>query len=113
MYNQSQKDLPVQLLKGSSPLEATIVIGSFGSSQASLVPVFDIDVKLDPNAPPSPYEAPLRYGKQPLISHIFRDDPKSPPKIISLAFVLAVLATVPALLIGVSSNTASPSSTIY
>lgn len=96
----TQKDLPIQLLQSTSPLEAKIVVGSFGSSQASLVSVFDLDVKLDPNVPPTPYEAPLRYGKKPLISHIFRDDPKSPPQVVSLAFVLAVLATIPALFIG-------------
>jgi len=43
----------------------------------------------------------VRYGKQPEIKHTFRADPKSPPKVISLVFVLAVLATVPALFIGV------------
>lgn len=96
----TQKDLPIQLLHSPSPLEASIVIGSFGSSQASRVSVFDLDVKLNPNSPPTPYEAPLRYGKQPLINHIFRQDPQSPPRVVSLAFVLAVLATVPALIIG-------------
>lgn len=63
---------------------------------------FDLNVSLDENAPLSAYEAPLRYGKQPETHHTFRDDPKSPPKVISLVFVLAVLATVPALFIGVS-----------
>ena len=37
------------------------------------------------------------------IHHIFRADPKSGPKIISLFFVLAVLATLPVLLGAVCS----------
>ena len=52
----------------------------------------------DPNVPLSVPEAPLRYGKLSEIHHIFRDDPKSPPTIISATFTLAVLATLPALL---------------
>lgn len=49
------------------------------------------------------YEKPLRYGKREEIHHIFKDDPQSPPKVISLVFTLAVVAMVPALLIGVST----------
>lgn len=56
---------------------------------------------LDPNQAAPAYEAPLRYGKQPEIHHIFRADPKNPPVVVSLVFALAVLATVPALLVGV------------
>jgi len=49
------------------------------------------------------YEKPLRYGKLEEINHIFRADPKSGPMIISVFFVLAILATVPVLLGAVSS----------
>ena len=70
--------------------------------------VFDIDVKLDPNNPPPSHEKPVRYGKQPEIKHTFRADPKSPPKVISLFFVLAVLATVPALFVGVRYPPVAP-----
>lgn len=45
-------------------------------------------------------EPPVRYGKRDEIHHIFRADPKSPPKIITLVFTLAVLAALPALLVG-------------
>jgi len=96
----SQKDLPVQLLLSQEPLEASLVLGSFGSTKGSVTPVFDFTVKLDPVAALPSYEKPLRYGKLAEIHHIFRDDPTSPPKIVSLAFALAVLATVPALFIG-------------
>jgi oligosaccharyltransferase complex subunit delta (ribophorin II) len=41
---------------------------------------------------------PIRYKALPEIHHIFRGDPKSPAKIITLVFTLAVLATLPALL---------------
>lgn len=60
--------------------------------------MFELDVQGDPLVSPDAYEKPLRYGKRPEIHHIFRDDPKNPPKIISIFFVLAVLATVPVLL---------------
>ncbi|KEF62753.1 uncharacterized protein A1O9_00726 [Exophiala aquamarina CBS 119918] len=93
----TQKDLPVQLLRSSSPLSASIVIASFGSSTAYHSSAFSLSLALDGNAIPAT-EKPLRYGKLPEIHHIFRDDPKSPNVVISLFFVGAVLATVPALL---------------
>lgn len=101
---QTQKDLPIQLLTSSEPLEASLVLGSFGSTKGSITPVFDLALNLDPNAPTLNYEAPLRYGKLPEIHHTFRDDPKSPPKIVSIVFALAVLATVPGLLVGVRTS---------
>ncbi|OAA34665.1 Ribophorin II [Beauveria brongniartii RCEF 3172] len=94
----TQKDLPVQLLNSATPLEAKIVLGSFGSSKAIVASVFDINVVRDPSHV-NTYEAPLRYGKRPEIHHIFRADPKNPPKIISLAFAGAVLAAIPVLFI--------------
>ncbi|KAM3503113.1 hypothetical protein MY10362_004408 [Beauveria mimosiformis] len=96
--SQTQKDLPVQLLNSATPLEAKIVLGSFGSSKAIVASVFDINVVRDPSHV-NTYEAPLRYGKRPEIHHIFRADPKNPPKIISLAFAGAVLAAIPVLFI--------------
>jgi len=55
---------------------------------------------LDPSVPVAGVEKPLRYGKQPEIHHIFRADPKSPPKIITLVFTGAVIAALPLLLGG-------------
>jgi hypothetical protein len=101
LKSQSQKDLPIQLLLSDSPLEARIVIGSFGSTKPSVTNAFNIDVVRDPNQTPPEYKAPVRYGKLAEIHHIFRADPKSPPMIVSIVFALAVLATVPALLVGV------------
>lgn len=83
-------------------------MASSGSIKGSVTPIFDIALKLDVNGPSPSYEAPLRYGKLPEIHHIFRADPKNPPKIVSLVFSLAVLATVPALFVGVS-QTSMPS----
>ncbi|KAI1774743.1 Oligosaccharyltransferase subunit Ribophorin II-domain-containing protein [Hypoxylon cercidicola] len=93
-------DLPVQFAAGKELLEASIVLASFGSSEGFRKPFFDVELTRDPNATPVVYERPLRYGKQPEIHHIFRADPKSPPKVVSLVFVLAVLATLPALFVG-------------
>ncbi|KAL2018578.1 hypothetical protein VTK56DRAFT_620 [Thermocarpiscus australiensis] len=95
----SQKDIPIQLLVSTKPLKASIVLASFGSAQGINTPVFDVKIETDPNVPPPAYEKPLRYGKQPEIHHIFRPDPKSPPKVVSVFFTLAVVATLPALLI--------------
>jgi hypothetical protein len=105
---QAQKDLPVQLLTSSQPLRATLLLASFGTSQPFSNHVFNLDVHTDPNAARPKYEKPLRYGKLPEIHHIFKSDPKSGPMIISLFFVIAVLATVPVLLGTVSLP--SPSS---
>ncbi|KAI1271035.1 Oligosaccharyltransferase subunit Ribophorin II-domain-containing protein [Xylaria sp. FL0933] len=92
-------DLPVQLVTSTAPLKASVVLASFGSSQGLNKPVFSVTTKSDPNAAPLVYEKPLRYGKREPINHIFRADPKNPPKIISAFFVLAVLATLPALFV--------------
>jgi len=94
----------VQLLLATKPLQASVVIASFGSAQGLNTHLFDLAVQLDPNAPAPAYEKPVRYSKQPEIHHIFKADPKSPPRIISLVFALAVLATVPALFLGVSHS---------
>ncbi|KAK4191850.1 Dolichyl-diphosphooligosaccharide--protein glycosyltransferase subunit Swp1 [Podospora australis] len=95
----SHKDLPVQLLHASKPLKASVVIGSFGSAKGLNAPVFDVKLETDPNVPLPAYEKPLRYGKKDEIHHIFKADPKSPPKVISLFFAAAVLATVPVLFV--------------
>lgn len=94
---QSQKDIPIQLLASES-LEASLVIASFGSSTPYKSKAFDLSIKLDTTSPQPPQEKPLRYGKLPEIHHIFKSDPTSPPKIITLVFVAAVLVALPALL---------------
>ncbi|WAO84470.1 Dolichyl-diphosphooligosaccharide--protein glycosyltransferase subunit 2 [Fusarium falciforme] len=93
----THKDLPIQLLLSDTPLKANLVLGSFGSSDPLISPVFEIEIRLDPNAPAPQYDAPVRYGPRTQINHIFRADPKSPPVVISLAFVLAIAAAVPTL----------------
>ncbi|KAI1766664.1 Dolichyl-diphosphooligosaccharide--protein glycosyltransferase subunit Swp1 [Hypoxylon sp. FL1150] len=93
-------DLPVQFAAGKELLQASLVLASFGSSEGLNKPFFNIELTRDPNATPVIYEPALRYGKQPEIHHIFRADPKNPPKIVSAVFVLAVLATLPALFVG-------------
>lgn len=93
---QTQKDLPIQFLSNSHPVDADIVIGSFGLSQSYHSLAFHLSVDRDQNAPvPSPPAE--RYGKQPEIHHIFKADAQSPPPVITLAFLLMVLCTIPAL----------------
>ncbi|KAF2103001.1 hypothetical protein NA57DRAFT_32124 [Rhizodiscina lignyota] len=94
----TQKDLPYQFLTSSSPVEAFLVIASFGTSTPYKSKAFDLSVAVDPNSPIAVPDAPVRYGKRPEIHHIFRGDPTSPPKIITLVFTAAVLSVVPILL---------------
>ncbi|KAI1477047.1 Oligosaccharyltransferase subunit Ribophorin II-domain-containing protein [Daldinia eschscholtzii] len=94
-----QSDLPLQLAIATTPLKASVILASFGSSAGLVKDVFDVEIVRDPAAKPLVYEKPLRYGKLQEIHHIFRADPKSPPKLISIVFVFAVLATIPLLLV--------------
>ncbi|OJD10614.1 hypothetical protein AJ78_08425 [Emergomyces pasteurianus Ep9510] len=93
----AQKDLPTQFLRSSKPIEASFVIASFGLTQGYDSPAFQLHVTRDDavNGPLS--SDPLRYGKREEIHHIFKADPKSPPIIITLVFVVAVLAALPTL----------------
>jgi len=93
----TQKDLPFQFLTSSKPITASILIGSFGSSAPYKNKVFDLNVARDPNVPLVTPEKPLRYGVDKEIHHIFREDPQSPPKIITLVFLAAVVAALPML----------------
>ncbi|KAL1902688.1 hypothetical protein Sste5346_001131 [Sporothrix stenoceras] len=97
----SHKDIPVQLLASGNKVRASLVIGSFGSAQGYVSPssdgLFDLQFAHDPNMPAPSAATPERYTKKGEINHIFRADPRSPPKVISLFFVLAVAATVPVL----------------
>nr|POE77571.1 isoform 2 of dolichyl-diphosphooligosaccharide--protein glycosyltransferase subunit 2 [Quercus suber] len=94
----TQKDLPFQFLSASQSLKASIVLGSFGSSTPFNRHTFDLTIEADPNASGTIPSPPERYTSKQEIHHIFKDDPKSPPKVISLFFTLAVLVTLPALL---------------
>ncbi|CAL8576766.1 hypothetical protein XPA_002631 [Xanthoria parietina] len=95
----SHKDLPVQFASRSQTLSASLVIASFGSSKPYRSHAFDLKIELDPSAPPSSVDKPLRYGKLPEIHHIFKSDPQSPPKIITIIFAGAVVVALPTLLI--------------
>jgi hypothetical protein len=93
------------LLASTSPLTASLIIASFGDSTPYNKKSFDLIVKHDPNVQSKAPEKPLRYGKLEEIHHIFKADPKSPPKIITLFFTVAVLAALPALFGGVCTTT--------
>ena len=100
---QTQKDLPTQLLSSTGPLDASLVIASFGSSKPYNGKAFDLSIELDSGSPLHTSKKPLRYGKLPEIHHIFKADPKSPPIIITLVFAAAVIAALPILLGAVSA----------
>lgn len=59
---------------------------------------FDLNIQSDASSPPAVPSAPERYASKEEIQHIFKEDPRSPPKIISLVFTLAILAALPVLL---------------
>lgn len=101
---QSHKDLPVQFLESGKPIEADLVIGSFGSGKGYNKPAFQLSIERDPHES-SPSSEALRYGKLDEIHHTFNQDPKSPPVVISMVFVGAVLATLPLLAGLVSCDT--------
>lgn len=101
---QTQKDIPTPFFASSKPIHATIVIGSFGSAQGIIADAFDIEIKQDANTPSPALSAPLRYGKQPQIHHIFREQAKYPPTIIPLFFVGLILVTLPVAAFFVSSS---------
>ncbi|KAF2402694.1 hypothetical protein EJ06DRAFT_472969, partial [Trichodelitschia bisporula] len=90
--------LPPQFLRASKPLTAKIVIGSFGASTPYASPAFSLSISLDPSAPLASPPAQPRYAAQPHITHTFRADPQSPPKVITLVFLLAVMSALPILL---------------
>ncbi|KAJ8605279.1 hypothetical protein MRB53_041473 [Persea americana] len=95
---KSQKDLPFQFLASSKPLQASITLGTFGDSVPLRAHTFDIDVHLDPVNPQAIPSPPERYASKPEIHHIFRADPRSPPKLVSVVFTLAIIVTLPVLL---------------
>ena len=107
---QTQKDLPFQFLTSSQPARASIVLASFGSTTPTNKHVFDLDVTRDAAAPLALPPTPERYTSKPEINHIFKADAKSPPKLISHAFMLAVLFALPGLIglwVGLGGNLAA------
>ncbi|PWW76671.1 hypothetical protein C7212DRAFT_319520 [Tuber magnatum] len=95
----SHKDLPAFLLTAPS-LSLSLVLGSFGESAASVVTIGNVEPSLDPTAKALLEKQKQKdiggetviYKAKDEIRHIFRADPQSPPKIITLVFLLSVLA---------------------
>ncbi|EPS42201.1 hypothetical protein H072_3939 [Dactylellina haptotyla CBS 200.50] len=92
----TQKEIPLALLTSPS-LTLTVAIGSFGQATPLSVEIATVNLSLDAATKKSLAEPPLKYGKLNEIHHIFRPEPRSPPKIISLVFLVGVLACLPAL----------------
>ncbi|KAF8252333.1 hypothetical protein K440DRAFT_536409 [Wilcoxina mikolae CBS 423.85] len=97
----SQKDIPAHLLD-TPELDLTLVLGSFGSSTTpgSIISIGKIAPVIDPSAKAALEtqrkkdfgEGNVVYKLKDEIRHIFRADPKSPSKIITLVFLLTVIA---------------------
>ncbi|KAJ5960216.1 uncharacterized protein N7479_007366 [Penicillium vulpinum] len=92
----TQKDLPIQFLSLTGPVDAHVVIGGFGSSDAYDKSAFKLSIDRNPEEAVPTVETE-RYGKKPEIHHIFKESASSPPIVITLAFVAMVGAAIPAL----------------
>ncbi|KAG0130383.1 Oligosaccharyltransferase subunit Ribophorin II-domain-containing protein [Tuber indicum] len=94
----SHKDLSPFLLTAPSLL-LSLVLGSFGESAASIVTIGNVEPSLDPTSKAllekqkqkDIGEGTAIYKAKGEIRHIFRVDPQSPPRIITLVFLLSVL----------------------
>lgn len=73
------------------------MLASFGSSTPLNHHAFDLIIDTDEGSPPVIPSAPERYTTKPQIHHVFKAGPKSPFKILSLVFTIAILVAVPAL----------------
>ncbi|KAI9931034.1 hypothetical protein ASPWEDRAFT_99531 [Aspergillus wentii DTO 134E9] len=92
----TQKDLPLQFLSVSEPVDARFLIGSFGTAKAYNEAAFQLTVARNPDVPIPSVEV-SRYGKLPEIHHIFKTDAQSPNIIITLVFVGMTLTALPVL----------------
>ena len=92
-----KRTFPVQFLAENSSLTSSIVLASFGSNAGYNSRAFTLTPSSDSSTPPPAAEQPLRYGKLPEIHHVFRANAKSPPVVISIVFLGAVVATLPVL----------------
>ena len=99
---QTQKDLPSQLITAPTPLDASFVIGSFGSSAAYNGAAFKLSIGHEADVP-FPSTVAQRYGKLPEIHHTFKPNPGSPPVFITLVFVAIAILVPSAALIGLVS----------
>jgi len=94
----SHKDIPAHLLDRPS-LSLSIALGSSGDSKPLLASIGSLAPVLDPVAKAALEkqkvadlgEGSVVYEPKDEIRHVFRDDPKNPPKAITLFFTLAVL----------------------
>lgn len=98
---QTQKDLPIQFLSLSQPVDARLLIGSFGGSPAYDASAFQLSINRNPDEPVPTVDV-KRYGKQPEIHHVFKEGPRNPPIAITLGFLAVTLAALPILTIAVS-----------
>ena len=113
--SQTQKDLPIQFLSLSKPVDARVVLGGFGDSAAHDGSAFQLSIDRNPEEAVPTVETE-RYGKKAEIHHIFKDSASSPPIVITLAFVAMVGAAIPVLAglvrranaICIDANTANP-----
>ncbi|KAL7271445.1 hypothetical protein RUND412_005800 [Rhizina undulata] len=97
-FDLSHKDIPSYLLSAPS-LSLSLVLGSFGTTPGSVTPIGSLTPSLDVVAKAALEKQKVKdlgegkvvYKRKQEIRHVFRADPKNPPKVITLAFTAAVL----------------------
>lgn len=96
-------------------LTLSIVLGSFDETAptftelGTLVPVLDGPAQAaNERLRQKELEGIVKYGPKPEIRHVFKPEPKSPPKIITLVFTLAVLGGLGGLFVVVSFSLPEP-----
>lgn len=70
-------------------LHVDLILGSF-TRASSTVPLFNLKLPASMPVPPHPEES--MYNTRPTIYHTFRGEPRTPPKSISLIFVVLALS---------------------
>ena len=94
---KTHKELPTQLFATDSPLTASVVIASFGSSTPYQSKAFTLRINRDSATPVVMPDPPTRYSALPEIHHIFKSDPKSPPIMVTALFTFPVFMALPVL----------------
>jgi len=96
----SHKDIPAHLID-TSELDLSIALGGFGATPGSIISVGKVTPVVDPSMKALLEKQKLKdigedvelYQPKHEIRHIFHPEPKSPPQVITLAFLAAVMAS--------------------
>ncbi|KAI5801523.1 Oligosaccharyltransferase subunit Ribophorin II-domain-containing protein [Peziza echinospora] len=99
----AEKDIPAAFIASNSSLELSLVVGDFTPHiKPILTPVGTLQLDYEATARTAAGKAigsVVKYEKLPELRHTFREDPKNPPKIITLVFLGLVVQSLAGLFI--------------